>query len=137
MLHRYLQRLRFATQINMIKKNVRVSYCTVNDHYSHVLNVSSEEDIKQFIIANTDIVSKNNLTPEMSLRLFTPNSKFWHAKPELWPFTDPYWAIYWPGGQALARYLNTFDLAVLQCNDRLKFSENSDNVQNPYLTGIC
>ncbi|KAJ8332116.1 hypothetical protein SKAU_G00429010 [Synaphobranchus kaupii] len=26
-------------------------------------------------------------------------------RPELWPFTDPYWAIYWPGGQALARYV--------------------------------
>uniref|UniRef100_A0A3B3TF80 Electron transfer flavoprotein beta subunit lysine methyltransferase n=1 Tax=Paramormyrops kingsleyae TaxID=1676925 RepID=A0A3B3TF80_9TELE len=105
MLHRYLQRLRFATKTNMVKKTICVSYCTANDHYSHILNVSSEDDIKQFIIANTDIVRRNNLTPEISLRLFTPNSKFWHAKPELWPFTDPYWAIYWPGGQALARYL--------------------------------
>ncbi|MBN3295265.1 ETKMT methyltransferase, partial [Amia calva] len=45
------------------------------------------------------------MTPEIQLRLFTPTCRFWHARPELWPFTDPYWAIYWPGGQALARYL--------------------------------
>uniref|UniRef100_A0AAV2L4W8 Electron transfer flavoprotein beta subunit lysine methyltransferase n=2 Tax=Knipowitschia caucasica TaxID=637954 RepID=A0AAV2L4W8_KNICA len=23
----------------------------------------------------------------------------------MWPFNDPFWAIYWPGGQAISRYL--------------------------------
>ncbi|XP_067091341.1 electron transfer flavoprotein beta subunit lysine methyltransferase [Osmerus mordax] len=62
-------------------------------------------DIKKFIVENTEIVRENNLTPEIQLRLFTPNCWFWHARPELWPFSDPFWAIYWPGGQALTRYV--------------------------------
>ncbi|KTF94839.1 hypothetical protein cypCar_00027619 [Cyprinus carpio] len=71
----------------------------------YVTSVRSEDDIKKFIIDNTEIVSSQSLTPEISLRLFTPTCRFWTEKPELWPFPDPYWAIYWPGGQALARYL--------------------------------
>ncbi|RXM30164.1 Protein N-lysine methyltransferase METTL20 [Acipenser ruthenus] len=66
--------------------------------------LSSEDNIKKFIIENTEVVG-DHITPEIRLRLFTPNCRFWYARPELWPFSDPYWAIYWPGGQALARYL--------------------------------
>uniref|UniRef100_A0A672LKI3 Electron transfer flavoprotein beta subunit lysine methyltransferase n=1 Tax=Sinocyclocheilus grahami TaxID=75366 RepID=A0A672LKI3_SINGR len=51
------------------------------------------------------IVSSRSLTPEISLGLFTPICRFWTEKPELWPFPDPHWAIYRPGGQAMARYL--------------------------------
>ncbi|XP_057691987.1 electron transfer flavoprotein beta subunit lysine methyltransferase [Corythoichthys intestinalis] len=65
----------------------------------------SEEAIRKFISDNTEIVGDNHLTPEIKLRLFTPNCRFWFERPELWPFDDPYWAIYWPGGQALSRYL--------------------------------
>lgn len=66
-----------------------------------------EDDVtlKNFIVDNTEIVSSRSLTPEISLRLITPSCRFWTEKPELWPFSDPFWAIYWPGGQALARYL--------------------------------
>lgn len=63
----------------------------------------SDEDIRRFITENTEIVAAQSLTPEVRLRLFTPNCRFWREKPELWPFGDPYWAIYWPGGQALSR----------------------------------
>ncbi|XP_042562751.1 electron transfer flavoprotein beta subunit lysine methyltransferase [Clupea harengus] len=62
-------------------------------------------DIKRFVMENTEIVSDKTLTPEIRLNLFTPNCQFWHARPDTWPFSDPYWAIYWPGGQALSRYL--------------------------------
>ncbi|KAM4619216.1 electron transfer flavoprotein beta subunit lysine methyltransferase [Polymixia lowei] len=68
-----------------------------------------EADIRRFISENTEVVEalnpRLNLTPEIKLRLFTPNCTFWHSRPELWPFSDPFWAIYWPGGQALTRYL--------------------------------
>ncbi|XP_061628442.1 electron transfer flavoprotein beta subunit lysine methyltransferase [Phyllopteryx taeniolatus] len=64
-----------------------------------------EESIRKFISENTEIVAHQNLTPEIKLRLFTPNCRFWFERAELWPFEDPYWAIYWPGGQALSRYL--------------------------------
>lgn len=60
-------------------------------------------DIKRFVMENTEIVSDKTLTPEIRLNLFTPNCQFWHARPDTWPFSDPYWAIYWPGGQALSR----------------------------------
>ncbi|KAJ8249742.1 hypothetical protein COCON_G00229580 [Conger conger] len=80
--------------------------CNVSSrHYCTLNNVISEKNIKRFIVENTEVVNGGNLTPEIRLRLFTPNCRFWHARPELWPFTDPYWAIYWPGGQALARYV--------------------------------
>ncbi|XP_076159443.1 electron transfer flavoprotein beta subunit lysine methyltransferase isoform X1 [Alosa pseudoharengus] len=62
-------------------------------------------DINQFVMENTEIVSDNTLTPEIRLSLFTPKCRFWQARPDTWPFSDPYWAIYWPGGQALSRYL--------------------------------
>ncbi|XP_077568435.1 electron transfer flavoprotein beta subunit lysine methyltransferase [Stigmatopora nigra] len=65
----------------------------------------NEESIRKFISDNTEILSDKSLTPEIKLRLFTPNCRFWFERPELWPFDDPYWAIYWPGGQALSRYL--------------------------------
>ncbi|XP_054632887.1 electron transfer flavoprotein beta subunit lysine methyltransferase [Dunckerocampus dactyliophorus] len=65
----------------------------------------SDEAIRRFISENTETVGEHSLTPEIKLRLFTPNCTFWFERPELWPFDDPYWAIYWPGGQALSRYL--------------------------------
>lgn len=66
---------------------------------------SLNSDIKQFVKAHTEVVKDKSLTPEIRLNLFTPNCQFWHARPETWPFPDPYWAIYWPGGQALTRFL--------------------------------
>ncbi|XP_065148079.1 electron transfer flavoprotein beta subunit lysine methyltransferase [Paramisgurnus dabryanus] len=77
--------------------------CSLKRHY--FCNNKSEDALKTFIVDNTEIVNSRSLTPEISLRLITPNCRFWTEKPELWPFTDPFWAIYWPGGQALARYL--------------------------------
>ncbi|KAE8613228.1 hypothetical protein XENTR_v10007630 [Xenopus tropicalis] len=59
---------------------------------------------RSFILQHTEVVS-DPLTPEIRLRLLTQRCEFWHQKPELWPYGDPYWAIYWPGGQALVRFL--------------------------------
>lgn len=53
----------------------------------------------------TEITSSGHLTPEIKLRLLTPHSHLWTAKTSLWPYGDPYWAFYWPGGQGLSRYL--------------------------------
>nr|XP_046250245.1 electron transfer flavoprotein beta subunit lysine methyltransferase [Scatophagus argus] len=69
------------------------------------VSCQSHEYIRRFISENTEIGGEQSLTPEIKLRLFTPNCRFWRERPELWPFDDPYWAIYWPGGQALSRYL--------------------------------
>ncbi|XP_063786663.1 electron transfer flavoprotein beta subunit lysine methyltransferase [Pseudophryne corroboree] len=61
--------------------------------------------LQSFILQHTEVVSAGHLTPEIQLLLLTPNCRYWHLRPEHWPYGDPYWAIYWPGGQALARYL--------------------------------
>ncbi|KAG7522589.1 hypothetical protein JOB18_026298 [Solea senegalensis] len=63
------------------------------------------DSVRTFISENTETAGEHSLTPELKLRLFTPNCRFWRERPELWPFDDPYWAIYWPGGQALSRFL--------------------------------
>ncbi|KAF7484553.1 electron transfer flavoprotein beta subunit lysine methyltransferase [Marmota monax] len=64
-----------------------------------------DHGMKAFLEENTEITSSGSLTPEIQLRLLTPRCKFWWERADLWPHSDPYWAIYWPGGQALSRYL--------------------------------
>ncbi|XP_078273590.1 electron transfer flavoprotein beta subunit lysine methyltransferase [Rhinoraja longicauda] len=64
----------------------------------------SVPELREFIVRNTEAVS-GSLSPEISLRLLTPRCPFWRQAARLWPFGDPYWAIYWPGGQALSRYI--------------------------------
>lgn len=61
--------------------------------------------MKAYLEENTEVTSSGSLTPEIQLRLLTPRCKFWWERADLWPYSDPYWAIYWPGGQALSRYL--------------------------------
>ncbi|XP_010952415.1 electron transfer flavoprotein beta subunit lysine methyltransferase [Camelus ferus] len=64
-----------------------------------------DPEMKAFLEENTEVTSSGSLTPEIQLRLLTPRCKFWWERADLWPHSDPYWAIYWPGGQALSRYL--------------------------------
>ncbi|KAJ7329150.1 hypothetical protein JRQ81_015324 [Phrynocephalus forsythii] len=64
-----------------------------------------DPEMRAFLEENTEVINSGNLTPEIRLRLLTPRCRFWHDKAILWPYGDPYWAIYWPGGQGLARYL--------------------------------
>lgn len=59
--------------------------------------------MKEFIVKNTKIVS-DHLTPEIKLRLITPDcSLYYETNLEKLPFRDPFWSIYWPGGQGVAR----------------------------------
>nr|XP_060632783.1 electron transfer flavoprotein beta subunit lysine methyltransferase [Anolis sagrei ordinatus] len=62
-------------------------------------------EMRAFLEDNTEVINGGNLTPEISLRLMTSRCHFWHEKAALWPYGEPYWAFYWPGGQGLARYL--------------------------------
>ncbi|XP_052031308.1 electron transfer flavoprotein beta subunit lysine methyltransferase isoform X2 [Apodemus sylvaticus] len=64
-----------------------------------------DSKMKAYLEENTEVTSSGSLTPEIQLRLLTPRCKFWWERADLWPYGDPYWAIYWPGGQALSRYL--------------------------------
>ncbi|XP_030846997.1 electron transfer flavoprotein beta subunit lysine methyltransferase-like, partial [Strongylocentrotus purpuratus] len=49
--------------------------------------------------------TRDHLTPEIELRLITRECPLWHETTDQCPFTDPFWAFYWPGGQALTRYI--------------------------------
>ncbi|XP_072033034.1 electron transfer flavoprotein beta subunit lysine methyltransferase-like [Amphiura filiformis] len=65
------------------------------------------KDWERFIKDNTE-VSLDHLTPEITLRLITPRCHLWsvpYSECEDAGVTDPYWAFYWPGGQALTRFL--------------------------------
>ncbi|XP_004874679.1 electron transfer flavoprotein beta subunit lysine methyltransferase isoform X1 [Heterocephalus glaber] len=64
-----------------------------------------DPEIRAFLEESTEVTSSGSLTPEIRLRLLTPKCKFWWERADLWPYSDPYWAVYWPGGQALSRYL--------------------------------
>ncbi|KAL4624980.1 hypothetical protein GN956_G17747 [Arapaima gigas] len=94
--------LRGLGGLRAVRRNLRPRG---QNRYTGFARFGSEESVTQFILENTEVVSGNSLTPEIQLRLFTPNCKFWYERPELWPLADPFWAVYWPGGQALARYL--------------------------------
>lgn len=63
-----------------------------------------DPEMKAFLEENTEVTNRGSLTPEIQLRLLTPRCKFWWERADLWPHSDPYWAVYWPGGQALSRY---------------------------------
>lgn len=60
--------------------------------------------VAKWILRNT-VTTNQSLTPEIRLRLITEASPLWRCRPELCPFEDPYWAFYWPGGQAVTRYI--------------------------------
>ncbi|KAJ9579608.1 hypothetical protein L9F63_004687, partial [Diploptera punctata] len=57
------------------------------------------------LIKHHTVVTTEHMTPEIKLHLITPQCELWTASADKIPFSDPYWAFYWPGGQALARYI--------------------------------
>jgi Predicted methyltransferase len=55
------------------------------------------------VIKHHTVITTDHMTPEIKLHLITPSCALWTAKQDNVPFQDPFWAFYWPGGQALAR----------------------------------
>lgn len=56
------------------------------------------------VITENTVETRNHLTPEISVRLITPSCKLWWSRYDKTVFpSDPFWAFYWPGGQALTR----------------------------------
>lgn len=56
-------------------------------------------------IRNATVVCTNHLTPEIKLHLITEQCKLWHSPANECQFNDPFWAFYWPGGQAISRFI--------------------------------
>ncbi|XP_037941791.1 electron transfer flavoprotein beta subunit lysine methyltransferase-like, partial [Teleopsis dalmanni] len=72
------------------------------------LHSLSYEQLERRIIRETSI-SRNHLTPEIALHLITPECRLFNDpittdSQKVFP-NDPFWGFYWPGGQALSRYI--------------------------------
>jgi len=50
-------------------------------------------------------VSTNHLTPEIPLHLITPDLPAWHNASGIHFLNDAFWGFYWPGGQAISRFI--------------------------------
>lgn len=69
-----------------------------------IQNNGFEEDLFENLIFKNTVITTNHLTPELKLRLITPECKLWNCPASLSEFpSDPFWGIYWPGGQVLGR----------------------------------
>lgn len=74
---------------------------------------TSKDKISCAILKHTE-VTRNHMTPEIRLLLLTSNCELYHApieqilgftEIERKVFLEPFWSIYWPGGQALTRFV--------------------------------
>ncbi|XP_075169841.1 electron transfer flavoprotein beta subunit lysine methyltransferase-like [Haematobia irritans] len=75
---------------------------------NHVMSGSQSKEIEKLILEETKI-SSEHLTPNIPLHLITQDCRLFH-KPQLVEEdkvfkNDPFWAFYWPGGQALSKYI--------------------------------
>ena len=70
-------------------------------------------ETKNQISISTNFVT-SEMVPEFSLHVITPEMEIWKQPFEKLPEKmrdifyanyDPYWAIFWPGGQVLCRYI--------------------------------
>ncbi|CAG5112386.1 Oidioi.mRNA.OKI2018_I69.chr2.g6606.t1.cds [Oikopleura dioica] len=74
--------------MNRLIKHRRLTSCQIADSINRVTEKS-----------------RDHLTPELKLALVTPQTPAYKVSQEDFPFQEPYWAFYWPGGQVLTRYL--------------------------------
>ncbi|XP_067668762.1 electron transfer flavoprotein beta subunit lysine methyltransferase-like [Haliotis asinina] len=63
-----------------------------------------ESSMKAEIMKHTEL-TRDHLTPEIQLHLVTRQCELWHSRGDNSPFVDPFWAFFWPGGQAVTRYI--------------------------------
>ncbi|XP_071872620.1 electron transfer flavoprotein beta subunit lysine methyltransferase-like isoform X2 [Bombus fervidus] len=75
--------------------------------------VQCDSEVVRAIFEHTEIV-RSHMTPEIQLFLLTPNCNLYHTQYERISeskgikrsvFLEPFWSIYWPGGQALTRFV--------------------------------
>ena len=76
----------------------------------------NEENIKKLIEKHT-VITNNHMTPELKLHLLTKECKLYNEKYDNERgkfFNQPFWSIYWPGGQALTRYIIDNGLSIIE-----------------------
>ena len=55
-------------------------------------------------------ITTSQLVPELKLHLLTPQDKLWNDEWKNLEVPEPFWAIFWPGGQVLSRFI--FDTQI-------------------------
>jgi predicted nicotinamide N-methyase len=55
-------------------------------------------------------ITTAQLVPELKLHLLTPQDKLWNDEWKNHEVPEPFWAIFWPGGQVLSRFI--FDTQI-------------------------
>ncbi|XP_033112501.1 electron transfer flavoprotein beta subunit lysine methyltransferase-like [Anneissia japonica] len=88
----------------------RHSLSVSQKHVSRLASSSSSNLTRHLVnsknlIEKHTVVSTNHLSPSIKLRLITPECPLWYSGTDDCPFNEPYWAFYWPGGQALTRFI--------------------------------
>ncbi|XP_046570148.1 electron transfer flavoprotein beta subunit lysine methyltransferase-like isoform X2 [Haliotis rubra] len=63
-----------------------------------------QSSMRAEIMKHTEL-TRDHLTPEIQLYLVTRQCELWHSRGDNSPFVDPFWAFFWPGGQAVTRYI--------------------------------
>lgn len=84
--------------MNVKSSNILNSIKTIFKNYC-----TSREQLCATRIKNATVICTNHLTPEIKLHLITEQCKLWHSPADQCEFDDPFWAFYWPGGQAISR----------------------------------
>ncbi|XP_017760881.1 PREDICTED: electron transfer flavoprotein beta subunit lysine methyltransferase-like isoform X2 [Eufriesea mexicana] len=89
---------------NLMNSNIEESKDKIDEHKS---------EISSAILKYTEVI-RNHMTPEIRLLLLTSNCELYHTpfeqilrlkEVERKVFLEPFWSIYWPGGQALTRFV--------------------------------
>lgn len=91
--------------------------------------IEDQSDVVEVILKNTEI-TRDHMTPELQLFLLTENCPLYYTpyinrngNERFDSFTrhifcDPFWSIYWPGGQVLTRFILDEKESILGCTMR-------------------
>ena len=85
------------------------------------LNGKIMQKTVEHFMKNQCVITKNHLTPEISLSILTPECPQYHLplNTKQYNFEAPFWSIYWSGGQGITRYLidNIQQFSNMSCLD--------------------
>ncbi|XP_071577931.1 electron transfer flavoprotein beta subunit lysine methyltransferase-like [Temnothorax nylanderi] len=111
-----LKKLLFARKFSRSTKEAWDNFLRNSHRTSLKRFIQNHHDVANTILKNTEMTS-DHLTPELKLFLLTENCPLYH-EPFIDKstdgrfdfltrnvFQDPFWSIYWPGGQVLTRFI--------------------------------
>ncbi|XP_011168053.1 electron transfer flavoprotein beta subunit lysine methyltransferase isoform X2 [Solenopsis invicta] len=121
-----LKKLLFARKFSKSTKEAWDSYLQNSHRTSLKKFIQNHQDVVNAILKNTEM-TRDHLTPELKLFLLTKKCPLYH-EPFIDKYTDgrfdsltknvfqdPFWSIYWPGGQVLTRFILDEKEGILGC----------------------